>query len=156
DRDHEDAPWAEGAAGRRMRALLAAADEDDYAEAVERLAEHRREPMQKLVVSYLVPTRQDWVEECLALPWLSLNGRRLLWCAVGSAEQVGRRGRRGPVLGSLGPYEEYEPEYGFLRGMLATVVESVGPAIAPKVAEAIRFESERYEPDVRIRKVFLD
>ncbi|GAA2417411.1 hypothetical protein GCM10010191_30030 [Actinomadura vinacea] len=144
DLEYGDAYWAVGSAGRRMRALLAVADESDYAEAVERLAEFRRNSTQKAVVSYLVPTRQDWVDECLAECDLSLHVRRLLWCSITSTEQAKR-------LGYLGVYEPYQPEFDFLPGMLATVVEGVGPAIASRVARALDEES-----DVRIRKSFLD
>src|ERR1700754_4467892 len=44
---------------RRMRALLAAAAEREYQEAVDQLAGLREDPLQRGVVSYLVPTRQD-------------------------------------------------------------------------------------------------
>ncbi|MDL4773913.1 DUF4132 domain-containing protein [Actinomadura xylanilytica] len=67
--------WLGQEAGRRMRTLLAAADDGDYREAVERLAEHRRTIPQKAVVSYLVPTRQDWrchVDDGPIEPWLSV------------------------------------------------------------------------------------
>jgi hypothetical protein len=54
--------------GARLRGLLAAASDGEYREAVDRLAEHRRTPAQRLAVSFLVPDRHDWVEECLAAP----------------------------------------------------------------------------------------
>ncbi|XVQ07855.1 DUF4132 domain-containing protein [Spirillospora sp. CA-255316] len=50
--------------GRRMRTLLAEAADGDHRDAVERLAAHRRSQEQKIVASYLVPTRQDWLDEC--------------------------------------------------------------------------------------------
>ncbi|XVQ08542.1 DUF4132 domain-containing protein [Spirillospora sp. CA-255316] len=136
--------WTLEGAGRRMRALLAAAGDADYAEAVERLAGHRRHPMQNAVVSYLVPARQDWVDECLAESDLSLHARRLLWCSITTVEQAAR-------LGSPRVFEYYQPQFDFLPGMLATVAEGVGPAIAPQLVKALDEES-----DVKIRKVFLD
>ncbi|MFI0445809.1 DUF4132 domain-containing protein [Actinomadura sp. 6N118] len=57
-------PWLGLEGARRMRTLLAAADDRDYEEAVERLAEHRRTLHQKVVTSYLVPARQDWLDDC--------------------------------------------------------------------------------------------
>ncbi|MFC5752760.1 DUF4132 domain-containing protein [Actinomadura rugatobispora] len=50
--------------GRRMRTLLAEAADDDHRDAVERLAAHRGTQAQKAVASYLIPTRQDWLDEC--------------------------------------------------------------------------------------------
>lgn len=54
--------------GARLRGLLTAASDEEYQEAVDRLAEHRRTPAQRVAVSFLVPDRHDWVEECLAAP----------------------------------------------------------------------------------------
>ncbi|MFV2216921.1 hypothetical protein ACFHW2_42675, partial [Actinomadura sp. LOL_016] len=60
--------WIERGTVRRLRARLAAAPDDVYADAVERLAEHRGHPLQRLIAAYLAPTRQDWVEELCADP----------------------------------------------------------------------------------------
>ncbi|MDL4776800.1 DUF4132 domain-containing protein [Actinomadura xylanilytica] len=49
---------------QRMRILLAAASDEEFQDAVDRLAEHRTNPVRKVLVSYLVPTRLDWLEEC--------------------------------------------------------------------------------------------
>ncbi|MBG6086055.1 DUF4132 domain-containing protein [Actinomadura viridis] len=138
------ADWALGAPGRRMRALLATACEDDYAEAVESLANHRQNPTQKLVVSYLVPTRHDWVQECLRLHESSSHATRLLWCAVGAADQIAN-------LDLHPPYEPWERDLGFLPGMVATMIEGVGPAIAPILANGLDAESE-----VKARKPYID
>ncbi|MDL4775377.1 hypothetical protein [Actinomadura xylanilytica] len=130
--------WAEGETGRRMRALLAAAGDADYAEAVERLADHRRTPMQRAAVSFLVPTRQDWVDECCAAPPVhgtyrtyGTSGALALWCSLGSAEQIARLGDQA----ELGNLERS-------LGVLATVAEGVGPAIAPLLARTLDEESE--------------
>ncbi|WP_433333477.1 DUF4132 domain-containing protein [Spirillospora sp. CA-294931] len=56
--------WLGQDAARRLRTLLAAADDREYADAAERLAAHRRTVQQKVVASYLVPTRHDWLDEC--------------------------------------------------------------------------------------------
>ncbi|MFB4314258.1 DUF4132 domain-containing protein [Actinomadura sp. 21ATH] len=50
--------------GRRMRGLLAAAEQAEYDAAVEALAGLRDTPARRLAVSYLVPTRHDWTLEC--------------------------------------------------------------------------------------------
>ena len=48
----------------RMRAILAAADDTEYAAAVVRLAQHRAGvPAVRLATSYLAPTEQHWVDE---------------------------------------------------------------------------------------------
>ncbi|MFI0444502.1 DUF4132 domain-containing protein [Actinomadura sp. 6N118] len=49
---------------QRMRILLAAAPDEEFQDAVDRLAEHRTNPAQRVLVSYLVPTRLDWLDEC--------------------------------------------------------------------------------------------
>jgi hypothetical protein len=53
-----------GVALRRIRCHLAASSDADYARACAALAEYRDRPVrQRAVVSYLAPTRVDWVDE---------------------------------------------------------------------------------------------
>ncbi|WP_395106762.1 DUF4132 domain-containing protein [Actinomadura sp. SCN-SB] len=73
---------------RKMRALLAAADDAEYEQAVERLAALRDEKYRRLIVSYLVPTRHDWVAECCA--------------EVGRAHAYSKDDPRVPLFQSLG------------------------------------------------------
>ncbi|WP_433475238.1 DUF4132 domain-containing protein [Spirillospora sp. CA-142024] len=82
--------WLGREAAQRMRTLLAAADESDHLEAVERLAKHRRTIEQKVVVSYLVPTRKDWLEECQ--DWLDdcPYGMEWLQLAIGAPERLAK------------------------------------------------------------------
>ncbi|XVQ15440.1 hypothetical protein ACQP1W_23795 [Spirillospora sp. CA-255316] len=118
--------WSTRGALRRMRAVLAAAGDAEYEEAVARLAGFRDTFLLRLVTAYLVPTRQDWVDECLA----ERGGARratlhhlhdwLLWCSIGSAGQL-------PRLGPLG-------WYGSQADIATTVVEGVGAAVAPLLA----------------------
>ncbi|WP_149263849.1 DUF4132 domain-containing protein [Actinomadura sp. K4S16] len=122
--------WAGERAARRLRALLAAAGDDVYAEAVEKLAGHRRTPLQRLTVSYLAPTRQDWVDEVradpatLALPPYTAN-RWMLFCSLGGPEQV------DPDVLPLGHFAR-------TTSVIATLVDGVGPAGAlPLVLEAL-------------------
>ncbi|GAA2407582.1 hypothetical protein GCM10010191_14910 [Actinomadura vinacea] len=49
-----------------VRSLLAVCGDDEYAAAEKLLAETRSTHSQRVVVSYLVPTRGDWVDECCA------------------------------------------------------------------------------------------
>ncbi|MFI0356984.1 DUF4132 domain-containing protein [Actinomadura sp. 9N407] len=122
--------WARGDAGRRMRGLLAAAADGEYTAAVEALARYRGgERLQRMVVSFLVPTRQDWVDECCderspSDYWMS-DEPALLWCALGSAAQVER----------LGLEARFEYGIGF-ASVLFTSVEGVGAAVAPALAAA--------------------
>jgi hypothetical protein len=75
-----DGPWLEtrlvatrndrgtdvGLTAKRVRELLVASGEEEYAEAVERLAALRDTPVRRAAVSYLVPTQHDWVAQCCA------------------------------------------------------------------------------------------
>ncbi|MFG2003665.1 DUF4132 domain-containing protein [Spirillospora sp. NPDC048911] len=115
--------------GRRVRALLAVTDEKSYQETVERLADYRQTPTERYAVSFLVPTRQDWVDECCAEP--VERHRSKLWCSLGSADQLAR----------LGDWAEFG-EYGRWQACLVTAVEGVGPAVAPQLARAFDDESD--------------
>ncbi|MEV3926593.1 DUF4132 domain-containing protein [Actinomadura coerulea] len=122
--------WSEEGAARHLRALLAAADDDVYAAAVAELAGRRRTPLQRMVVSYLVPTRQDWVDEVRAdpavigLPPYSVH-RWMLFCSLGGPEQV------DPAVLPLGYYDRR-------TSVVATLVDGVGPSgAAALVAEAL-------------------
>ncbi|QFG20417.1 DUF4132 domain-containing protein [Actinomadura sp. WMMB 499] len=64
---------------RYVRRLLVAAPERDHDAALHRLADLRTDPKSRRLVSYLVPARQDWVDECLGedgddgrVPWWPL------------------------------------------------------------------------------------
>ncbi|WP_329411288.1 DUF4132 domain-containing protein [Nocardia vinacea] len=57
---------------RRLRTLLAAAGEMDYADALDQARQLRRGPLSiRLLTSYLFPTEQDWVTNDLADPKLT-------------------------------------------------------------------------------------
>ncbi|XVQ10524.1 hypothetical protein ACQP1W_49835 [Spirillospora sp. CA-255316] len=111
---------------RRMRAFLAAAGERDYREAVEALAHCRRDGAQRLIASYLAPTRLDWSDElCASLPEeLSVGDLMFLLPSIGSPEQLERLDHVGVSPRTWTP----DPLY--------TVVEAVGSAMAPRVAAA--------------------
>lgn len=75
----------------RMRALIAAADEDTYRAVVAALAEHRDTVRRRVVVAYLLPTETAWVTEACAQPGRS--GKMddaltlMLLHSLGNAEQ---------------------------------------------------------------------
>lgn len=106
-------------------ALLAAADEETYRAVVTALADARTSERRRVVVSYLVPTEAEWVDECVAEPGEA--GRRdtivgdMLLCSLGSAEQLA-------ALGSL-------PAVGWTPTTLATVAEGVGPAASSLIVD---------------------
>ncbi|GAA1551614.1 hypothetical protein GCM10009678_38150 [Actinomadura kijaniata] len=131
------------AACRRLRALLAAADEDVRREVTDRLAETRDTPLRRLVVSYLLPDRRDWVDECCAAPPSSPaeeSARWMLWCSVGTADQLARMGG----WADLG-HEERELD------VLATIADGAGAGMTSFVTAPL---DEEYLPaDVRDRLV---
>ncbi|GAA2149328.1 DUF4132 domain-containing protein [Actinomadura napierensis] len=139
-RSGTDGPWKGGWAGvnrglndvgrgpladglRKVRALLAATDEQVYAEAIDRLAAHRDGPEARWLVSYLVPTRRDWVEECSAAPVVKGRGGGLLTLALaslGEAEQL------------AAPYPALGLQWGAASiDILATMADGIGPGLLP-------------------------
>ncbi|MFC5747716.1 DUF4132 domain-containing protein [Actinomadura rugatobispora] len=137
--------WAASPAGRRMRALLAASGDGAYAEAARALEGHRREPLQRVVVSFLVPTRTDWVDECCAEPperetYYTSHGATLLWHSLSTAGQV-------EALGDWAVLEQSEctPELVF------TLVDGLGEAAAPVLARSLDGDAEP-----KGRKLVLD
>ncbi|MFB4295040.1 DUF4132 domain-containing protein [Actinomadura sp. NTSP31] len=120
--------WVDDAAARRLRQLLAAATEQEHRAAVARLDGHRRDPLRRALVSFLVPDRTDWVAECCAedagvqadtVHWL-------LMCSVGSAEHLDLLGARA----ALRPDEAVLP-------VMSTLIEGVGAAAAPLLGDVI-------------------
>ncbi|GAA4385118.1 hypothetical protein GCM10023088_54300 [Actinomadura verrucosospora] len=74
---------------KRLRTLLAAAPEDEYGEAVERLSRHRGDAWRRRVASYLVPTETAWLD---VSPGVSLgtgeHDHEYLLCSLSSAAQI--------------------------------------------------------------------
>ncbi|WP_240434673.1 DUF4132 domain-containing protein [Streptomyces sp. YIM 130001] len=111
----------------RIRALIAVSDDDTYAEVVAALAESRDCLRRRIVVSYLVPGEQGWVEECCseadaAGPQL----RAMLLCSLGSAQQV----EKFPRPLNLVPAD-------WSMRTTATLAEGTGQAFAPLLDEAL-------------------
>nr|BFE28296.1 WGR and DUF4132 domain-containing protein [Actinomadura rugatobispora] len=83
-------PWElmERQVGRRVRTFLAAADDTAYGEAEAALEEFGSSPRRRLMAAYLMPSRRDWVEECVAAPpgLTGVEGLRLLLCSATAAD----------------------------------------------------------------------
>ncbi|MEW2352951.1 DUF4132 domain-containing protein [Spirillospora sp. NPDC029432] len=117
---------------RSLRARLAAAPDDVYAEAEKRLEGARGHDWQRALAAYLVPTREDWVEDLCADPGrLNDSGfayRWLVFCAFGRPHQPAASGLR---FGR----GEAEPD------CIATLIEGIGPtALVPLLAQALHSE----------------
>ncbi|QKG20389.1 DUF4132 domain-containing protein [Actinomadura verrucosospora] len=109
---------------RRVRALLASADDETYAEAVERLAAHRSGRANGRLVSYLVPTRDDWVDEC---------------CAAGSGAPNARRSQSQLLMMALGKRAQLTAASRLFWGdasreLLATLIDGIGAGAAGYLA----------------------
>nr|BFE35209.1 hypothetical protein GCM10010200_074600 [Actinomadura rugatobispora] len=110
---------------RDVRALLAACGDEEYAAAEELLAGARRAAGQRVVASYLVPTRRDWVDECCASP--PAHGWR--WMLLASLSTA----RHAKLLGlwlSLTYRDCWE-------GLFVTMAEGMGSAAVPALAAAL-------------------
>ncbi|MFB4315789.1 DUF4132 domain-containing protein [Actinomadura sp. 21ATH] len=121
-----------GAPLRLVRALLAGCGDAEYGAAVERLAGHRRTRKQRLIASYLVPTRTDWVDECCA-----------------ECERAGHL-----LLASLSTPRHVELLGGALRlgyehcwdGVFHTMADGLGTAAVPAFAAALEPYPEGMAP----------
>ncbi|MGI5163271.1 hypothetical protein ACQEU3_02840 [Spirillospora sp. CA-253888] len=111
--------------GRRVRALLAAASDEEYAGIGDRIAALPRTLAQRVAVAYLLPTRQELVAACCAeaeAVWL----RAPLLCSVGSAGQLADLAGFGALTGGECRLD-----------VLAGAVEGVGAAMVPLLAETL-------------------
>ncbi|MFB4297541.1 DUF4132 domain-containing protein [Actinomadura sp. NTSP31] len=82
---------ADDAVAKRVRALLAAAPEAEYRDAVARLAAHRGDEARRRTASYLVPTETAWVDESLAdTAGPNVLGHEHVLCSLSTAAQAER------------------------------------------------------------------
>ncbi|MFF4950501.1 DUF4132 domain-containing protein [Streptomyces chattanoogensis] len=111
---------------KRVRALLAVADEATYREAVDALAGCRRGSFQRAVACYLVPTRTEWVDELFAAPARSEQDAYvdMALCSLSSADQ----------LTAFRAHDERWQSYGSDES-LRTAIARIGPAIAPALTD---------------------
>ncbi|MFD4947023.1 WGR and DUF4132 domain-containing protein [Streptomyces sp. NPDC058409] len=111
----------------RVRALLAVADEETYRETVEALAKCRTDALRRIIVSYLVPSETDWVDELCADPEVGAERdhtlRTMVFSSLNSADQMTRFPHRPGFTDSV--------------AFIATVAEGIGPAIAPLLADSL-------------------
>ncbi|MEW2358873.1 hypothetical protein, partial [Spirillospora sp. NPDC029432] len=119
-----------------VRALLAAGADAEYAAAVDGLAGRRRTLEQRLVASYLVPTRTDWVDECCAAGLgRDPRRRRLLLASLSTARHVELLG--GPPRLDYGDCWE---------GTFHTMADGLGTAAVPALAAALEPYPEGMAP----------
>ena len=126
---------------KRLRTILAAADETEYQEVVALLADLRTTSMRQVLGAYLAPTELDWVAECCAAPTDTMM-RELLLRSLGSPEHLEILGAQARISVS----DCYD------IGNLLTLAEGVGPAIAPFMAEAF----DQHQDSVPRRKGLLE
>jgi hypothetical protein len=110
-----------------MRRILAVADDADYDAVGQVLGELRERVAEtKVTVSYLLPTRVDWVDELFAevLPTLP-GGKSMLMYVVSTPAQFEQLAAR---------HRKYDYN---LRDALYTVVDAIGPAAAPTLAKLL-------------------
>ncbi|TDD85355.1 DUF4132 domain-containing protein [Actinomadura darangshiensis] len=103
----------------RVRSLLAAASEEEYAEAAERLAERRVSFRQRVLTAYLVPTQDDWVSDLCEHP----DGvpRDVLFRCLRTSAQVDHLGGAAVLTAA----DCYYPEN------LHALADGLGPAAVP-------------------------
>ncbi|RFS85843.1 DUF4132 domain-containing protein [Actinomadura spongiicola] len=156
---------AEDSVVKRLRALLAAAPEAEYRDAVARLSEHRGDGARRATATYLVPTEKAWADESLDEYTGVLDYEHRL-CSLSRAahiDQVGGMVVTPAVVGTLldglgadalpllrrqlGYDEENRPIV--LRGLLAIPDEAIFPVLLDHVGgkdvpAALEEATERY------------
>ncbi|HEY4459744.1 MAG TPA: DUF4132 domain-containing protein [Pseudonocardiaceae bacterium] len=113
----------------RLRELAAVADDATYAEAVDAVREHRLDPARQLVSAGLLPSETAWVDECCAARLGDAHRvSPLVLASVSTPEQLIAAG-----FGEQGRHESgfYDPDL----GILYTLLDGLGPAAAPFVAQ---------------------
>jgi predicted DNA-binding WGR domain protein len=118
-------PWLPLA--ERVRARLAVADDDDYEQARQALAEYRS-TVQRTITTYLMPTESEWVDQdCGA----GLRRIELVGFAVSTPEQWDRLARKIDAT-----------DLSLRGGLLATLLQSVGAAVAPRLIKLLEKRNE--------------
>ncbi|MCX5415390.1 DUF4132 domain-containing protein [Streptomyces sp. NBC_00059] len=117
-----------GPVGDRVRALIAAADEDTYRATVAALAESRTDTPRRVIASYLAPSETAWVDELCSDP--EATGSRdhtigvMLLCSLRSADQL------EALTDPPGVHQSV--------ALTATVAEGIGTAVAPLLAQGLQ------------------
>ncbi|MGC4945352.1 DUF4132 domain-containing protein [Streptomyces sp. DT224] len=114
-------------AADRVRALLAAADDETYRATVDALATRRTDPRRKIITAYLAPSESDWVADLCADPEttgeLDAGLLSLVFCTLDAPEQAAL----------------YTHTFGFDRtpAVIATAAEGIGTAIVPMLTKEL-------------------
>lgn len=127
--DRETQPYSSygRVAADRVRALLAATDEETYRATVEALSACRTDTCRKVVAAYLAPSETDWVAELCTDPRTTGSADSgllsLVFCSLQSPEQAAL----------------FTKASGFDRTMsaIATAAEGIGTAVAPMLAKEL-------------------
>ncbi|MGW2178245.1 WGR and DUF4132 domain-containing protein [Streptomyces sp. NPDC001732] len=124
----------------RVRALLAVADEDTYRASVEVLARCRTDAPRRVLVSYLVPSETEWVDELCADPEVTGTRNHILramaFNSLSSADQAAR----------FSPFSGFADNVTFI----ATAAEGIGPAVAPFLAEVLEQPDRYYSESLKL------
>ncbi|KPC61190.1 DUF4132 domain-containing protein [Streptomyces chattanoogensis] len=137
DDDLRYASWHAGERiAKRVRALLAAAGEATYREAVEALADRRRGPFQRAVACYLVPTQAEWVDELFTAAARSEQDEYvdMVLSSLSSMEQ----------LDAFRAHDNRWHDYGSDESV-RTAIARIGPAIVPALTDIADTKSYRSE-----------
>ncbi len=114
----------------RVRALVACANEEAYAQVVAALEKCRTTARRRALTSYLAPDVPGWVEECLdeepEYGNEAFDLRGLLLCALGDSAQVER----------IGPAPKLTWN-GWSVALIATLADGLGTACVPFLNEAL-------------------
>jgi len=133
--------WNRGAAAR-LRAVLAAADEDTYRRSVALLETLRGDNQwRRLVTAFLAPTETAWVDQACADLDHRDSMRFLVWCSLGNAEQAAVMNAR------------FSLEWGDLgMAVLATLADGLGTECAPILSKALTgyLDADQRRPIVEV------
>ncbi|MGI5201354.1 DUF4132 domain-containing protein [Spirillospora sp. CA-108201] len=123
---HADAAFDDVAP--RVRALIAAAGDEQYREVVTVLAQCRQDLIARIATAFLVPSKTGWVDDlCAELPDdpAPCLSQRVM-CSLGTADQVAKFRTRAQ------PWERLVTDE-----VLYTAADGLGPALVPLLTELI-------------------
>ncbi|OLT21770.1 hypothetical protein BJF79_46620, partial [Actinomadura sp. CNU-125] len=127
---------------RYVRRLLVAAPDAEHADAVRRLADHRTDAARRRVVSYLVPTHAEWLDESAADPIGGYDVRMLRLHSIDRAERLA-----GPS-----PALFYAD---ITRGLLATLLDACGAHVLPVLLAVVDENLPARQADMLLEAVTL-
>ncbi|MBY8851073.1 tetratricopeptide repeat protein, partial [Saccharothrix sp. MB29] len=128
----------DGGVARRVRSFIAVAGSAEAEEVERALASHLADPVARLVVAYLVPHRQDWVDR--VCDEIATTGHPHDWLAL--VYSLGSPGQLERALGNDWMAWQLERS-----DVLHSVVDGLGPAAAPVLASLL--DDDRRSSDGR-------